>query len=175
MGQTVIAGFIRLRTRHLTRGVVGPVPVKPHNAPLDTPEHSDDPGVLADGIIHRVVPPVADSRDRGAEAARNCFGSPGAERNFTYPVEPQNLQVRIPETAFLLGKPVGDRTESGLAWRHHTVIAWSNQINALLEPAGGSSRTARPNCDPSSNRKGPKTPRPSNHEKLPPELRVTPA
>src|SRR5262245_6305949 len=126
MGQTVIAGFIRLRTRHLTRGVVGPVPVKPHNAPLDTPEHSDDPGVLADRIIHGVVAPIADSRDRGAEAAWNRLGSPRPECNFTHPVEPQNLQVRIPETAFLLGKPMSDRAESGLAWRHHTVIARSN-------------------------------------------------
>ena len=60
----------------------------------------------------------------------------GPERDFAHPLETEDLQVGVPEPAFLLGKARGDVVERGLAGRQHAVIARADHVNALFQCAG---------------------------------------
>src|SRR5215831_2419032 len=127
-----------LRTRHLTRRIVGPVAIQTDDTPLDAPVHPDHARVLADRIIHGVLVSVRDSGDGGAEAARDRVRSPRSECDFPYPLKPDDLQIGIPEAAFLFSKTIGDGIEAGLAGGQYAIVSRADQINALFQPARGS-------------------------------------
>ena len=92
-------------------------------------------GVLADPVIDRVPAAVADHRHGAAEAARNGAARPGAVGDLAHPLEAQDLQVGIPEPAFLLGEASAMRGERGLAGRQVAVVARPAQVEVLFQPA----------------------------------------
>jgi len=75
---------------------------------------------------------ITDRGDCGTEAAWNRLRRPGPEGDFPHPLKAEDLQVRIPEPAFLLRKAVRDGVEAGLAGRQDAVIPRANQIDALF-------------------------------------------
>ncbi len=86
--------------------VVGPVAVDADHAPLDAPGRADHAAVLDDGIAHRPPMAVGGQRAAAAEPARNGAVGPWPERDLADLVEVRDLQVGIPEPAFLGRKPL---------------------------------------------------------------------
>src|SRR5215831_18454813 len=91
------------RAGHLTARVVSPIAVEPDHAPFHTPGHPDHAGIFADRVTDLVPAAVADQGHRGAEAPRDGSSRPGPERDLAHPLEVEDLQVGVPETALLFG------------------------------------------------------------------------
>src|SRR5215471_15575599 len=136
-----------LWARHLAGRIIRPVAVETDNAPLDAPGHADHAGVLTDRVIHRMIAPVADSRDNCAVAARYRLRSPWAVCDFPYSVEADDLQVGIPEPTLLMGKAGLDPTQGGLTRWQHSIVARTDQVDAFFQPTGRRSRGARAQRD----------------------------
>src|SRR5262249_1293382 len=151
----------------LARGIVRPVAVETDNAPLDAPRHADHPGVLTDRVIHRVLAPVAHSRNGCAVAARYRLRSPRAVCDFPHSVEAKDLQIGIPETPFLLGETGSDPTQTSLTRWQHAVVARTNQVDAPFKPTRRRGRGGRAQRDTRSDRDGTQKTRSCQHEKLP--------
>src|SRR5262249_45491831 len=144
-----------LGPRHLAGRIVRPVAVETDDAPLDAPGHADHAGVLTDRVIHRMISPVAYSRDSCTVAARYRLRSPWAVCDFPYSVEADDLQIVLPEPTLLLGKAGLDPTQGGPTRWQHSIVARTDQVNAFFQPPGCGSRGARAQRDTRSDRDGP--------------------
>ncbi len=102
--QIVIYSKACLRPRHLAGGIISPIAVEPDHAPFHAPGNPDHAGVLADRVMHGVPAAVADHGNCGTEPARYCLGCPGAKGRLPHRVEPDDLQVGIPEIDLLSRK-----------------------------------------------------------------------
>src|SRR5207248_6037647 len=85
--------------------VVSPVAIDPDHAPLDAPTATDHAAVLDDRIADRPPVAVRDLDAAGAEPARNGAVGPGPVGDFADLVEVRDLQIGVPEPAFLGRKP----------------------------------------------------------------------
>ena len=57
-----------------------------------------------------------------AKAAREGAARPETNGDLAYPLEADDLQVGIPEAAFLLGETCGDLIEPGFAARQDAIV-----------------------------------------------------
>src|SRR6185312_9292153 len=135
---------------HLAGGVIGPIAVETGHAPFDAPGSADHAGILADRVVHLVLAAVADIGRCGAEPARNCVRRPRAERDLAHALEPDDLQVRVPVLAFLLGKAPTDGVERRVAGGQHAVVTRAGQVDARFEPARGGCRRCGEEPQPTS-------------------------
>src|SRR5215212_5948793 len=94
----------RLRARRDAFRVVGPVAVDADHAPLHAPLPTDHAAVFDDRVADRPPVPVGDQRPAAAKAAGNGPVRPGPVGHFADAVEGRDLQVGIPEPAFLGGE-----------------------------------------------------------------------
>src|SRR3979490_3101095 len=84
----------------LAAGIIGPVAVKPGDAPFDALAEAGKAAVLDDRVVHRALLAVAQHHVAAAKTARNVVGLPGPERGFMDLAIRGNGQGRIPERAF---------------------------------------------------------------------------
>ena len=106
------------------------------------PSRSDHPAVLDDRIVHWPPDAVRDQDARGAVPARDRAFRPGPQRGLLDVVEFEDFQVGVPEPAFLGAKPRLDRVQRkvGVAGRQSRIVAWADQVTALLPRTGGAGR-----------------------------------
>src|SRR5690349_5668741 len=86
---------------HFAPGIVGPVPVEADHAPLDPEARADEAAVLDDRVEHRALGAVRNERIGATEATRDGAGHPRPERDLTHVLEVDDLEIGVPETAFL--------------------------------------------------------------------------
>src|SRR5947207_7225272 len=76
----------------LAAGVIGPVAVKPGDAPFDALAEAGKAAILDDRVVHGADLAVAQHHFAAAITARNVVGLPGPERNLVDPAVGGNNQ-----------------------------------------------------------------------------------
>src|SRR3979490_2891778 len=69
----------------LAAGIIGPVAVKPGDAPFDALAEAGKAAILDDRVVHGAQLAVAQHHVAAAITARNIVGLPGPERSFVAP------------------------------------------------------------------------------------------
>src|SRR5579871_3904395 len=92
---------VKLRSRGLAEGVVGPVAVQPDHAPFDALAEAGKAAVLDDRIVDAMHLAVTQHHAAGAVAARDVVGLPGPEGDLVNIAIGFDLELRIPVHALL--------------------------------------------------------------------------
>src|SRR5581483_12056859 len=91
-----------LRPRHPAGGIIGPVAVEADHAPLDAPADAEPAAGLVDRIADLMARAVGDVRDAAAEPSRERLCGPRPPGHLANPLDPDDLEIRIPVHALLL-------------------------------------------------------------------------
>src|SRR5436190_6709578 len=126
----------------LAAGVVGPVAVKPGDAPFDALAEAGKATILDDRVVHGAQLAVAQHHVAAAKTARNVVGLPGPERGFMDLAIGGNGQGRIPERAFLLLELGNDGRQRRFARLDAPVITGAKQPEIQFQRVGGFGRMA---------------------------------
>src|SRR6478752_743638 len=121
----------------LAAGVIGPIAVKPGDAPFDALAEAGKAAVLDDRVVHGAQLAVAEHHVAAAIAARDVVGLPGPERGFMDLAIGGNGQGRIPERAFLLLELGNDGRQRRFAWLDAPVITGTEQPEVQFQRVGG--------------------------------------
>src|SRR5260221_7282016 len=116
--------------------IIGPVAIKPGDAPFDALAEAGKTAVLDDGVVHGAHLAVAQHGVGAAVAARNVVRLPGPERRFMDLAIGGDLQRGIPELAFLLLELRGDGRERRFAPGYASVIPRTEQAEIQLHRIG---------------------------------------